>query len=221
MELTKDIFINTENLAKKSDIEITYSGKLCDSKTVFINYGYTPNSFNYQKIELNKNKNISIHLEKPGYFYFYFSDENNNLDNNNSKDYQLYIKTSSLILTNNSSMKELDFRYVLNEAKELHKTFYTKQTLRNTSKPQEIIIPKEFNLTTPTSESKNIVGYIIEPAKESVNYNFSSALIPTENYQLLAPSTKSSGIIKAIKKVNLSINKLLLSIPKLFGKDYS
>lgn len=194
MELTKDIFINTENLANNSDITIDYSGKLCDSNTVFINYGYTPNSFNYKKVELNNNNIISIHLEKPGYFYFYFSDENNNLDNNNSKDYQLYIKTSSLILTNNSSMKELDYRYVSNGNNDLHKTFYTKQTLRNTSKPQEIIIPKAFNVNTPTTESKTINGFIIEPAKEAVNYNFSTALIPTENYQLLDSRKKTSRI---------------------------
>lgn len=219
MELTKDIIINTENLAKNSTITINYSGKLGNSETVFINYGYTPNSFNYKKIKLNNNSNISIHLEKPGYFYFYFNDENDNLDNNNSKDYQLYIKTSSLILTNNSSMKELDYRYVFSGNKNMHKTFYTKQTLKNTSKPQEIIIPKAFNLTDPTSESKNINGYILEPTKEAVNYNFSSALIPTENYYLLASNSKSPKFIKYIKKINLSINKLLLSIPKLFDKN--
>ena len=200
MELTKDVFINTENLAKNSDITIKYSGKLCDSKKVFINYGYTPNSFNYKKIELNNDKNISIHLDKPGYFYFYFSDENNNFDNNNSKDYQLYIKTSSLILTNNSSMKELDYRYIFDGTTNMYKTFYTKQTIRNTSKPQEIILPKAFNISNPTSESKNITGYIIEPVKEAINYNFSSALIPTENYQLLTSSPKRSRNYKKFWK---------------------
>lgn len=190
MELTKDIIINTEKLAKNSNITINYSGKLSDSNTVFINYGYTPNSFKYKKEQLNNNNIISIHLENPGYFYFYFSDENNNLDNNNSKDYQLYIKTSSLILTNNSSMKELDYRYIFDGNKNMYKTFYTKQTIRNTSKPQEIIIPKPFDVSSPTSESKNIIGFIVEPVKEPVNYNFSTALIPTENYQLFATTPK-------------------------------
>lgn len=216
MEITKDININTENLAKDSNIIINYYGKLSNSNTVFINYGYTPNSFEYKKIELNNNENISIHLSKPGYFYFYFSNENGDLDNNDYKDYQLYIKKSNLILTDNSSMKELPCRYVLDIETNIKKTFYTRQTIKNTSKPQEIIIPRAFNINSPTAETKNVNGYILEPVKKVVNYNISQALIPTENLGLIAPKPKST-----FKNLNLKINKLLLAIPKLFGKNYS
>ncbi len=215
MKITKDININTENLAKNSEIIINYSGKLSNSNKVFINYGYTPNSFEYKKIQLHENENISIHLSKPGYFYFYFSNENGDLDNNDFKDYQLYIKQSNLILTDNSSMKELSYRYVVDTETNMKKTFYTKQTIKNTSKPQEIIIPRQFNMSTPTSETKNINGYILEPVKEIVNYSNSQSLIPTEHFELITINQNAS-----LRKFNLKINKLLLAIPKLFGKDY-
>lgn len=216
MEITKDIIINTENLAKNSDIVINYSGKLYNSKTVFIHYGYTPNSFEYQKTELNNNNSIQLHLSTPGYFYFYFSNENGDLDNNNFKDYQLYIKKSNLILTDNCSMKELSYRYIKTSEEDIKKTFYTRQTIRNTSKPQEIIIPRPFNINNPTSETKNINGYILEPIKEATNYSLSQALIPLENFDLIKQNKTFS-----FKKINITINKLLLCIPKLFGKNYS
>lgn len=216
MEITKDININTENLVKESNIIINYSGKLKNSNKIFIHYGYSSNTFEYEKAELNNNKSILIHLLKPGYFYFYFSNENNELDNNDYKDYQLYIKQSNLILTDNSSMKELPYRYILDTENTMQKTFYTKQTIKNTSKPQEIIIPRAFNVQTPTAETKNINGYIIEPVKPIVNYNMSQTLIPTEQLSLVP--TKSNY---SLRRFNLSIKKLLLAIPKLFGKNYS
>lgn len=220
MELTKDIIINTDNLITNSEITISYSGKLSNSNNIFVNFGYTPNSFEYEKSELNDKKEITIHINKSGYFYFFFNDENNNLDNNNYKDYQLYIKESNLILTDNSSMKELPYRYIkdLELSDQIYKTFYTTQTIRNTSRPQEIIIPRPFNIQSPTNETKNINGYTIEPVKQVKSYELSQALIPTDNLSLINTTANSSG---KLNKLNLIINKLLLAIPKLFGKDYS
>ena len=86
MEITKDVTINTSKLLENSILEINYSGKLKNSKEIYLNYGYTPNSFEYKKIKLNTNNSIVIHIEQPGFLYFFFSDELNKLDNNNYKD---------------------------------------------------------------------------------------------------------------------------------------
>ena len=211
MEITKDVTINTSKLIENSNLEINYSGKLKNSKEIYLHYGYTPNSFEYKKIKLDTNNSIVIHIEQPGFLYFFFSDELKKLDNNNYKDYQLYIKKSNLILTENSSMKELPYRFFCNK-NDVYKTFYTSQLLKNTSKPQEIILPKPLNKDNSTSVPKVINGYIVEPVKKITNFNLTEALIPTEHI---------SSISKINSKKESSIfNKILLNIPKLLGKNY-
>ena len=217
MEITKDIIVNTNNLIKKHELEIIYSGKLSNSNDISINYGYNANTFEYKTKKLSKDNSIKIKLEKPGYFYFYFSDESGNIDNNDSKDYQLYIKSSNLIITENSSMKELAFRY-FSSNDTMYKTFYTPQSIKNTSKPQEIIIPKAFTSEKATSSSKIQNGYTLEPVRPVVTYNLTQALIPTENISMVA-TIKQKYNNNIINKAFKSINKLLLSIPKAFEKN--
>lgn len=219
MEITKDIEINTSNLISHSEIEIQYSGKLKNSKEVFIHYGYKPNSFEYEQLKLDENNTVKIKLANSGFFYFFFTNDAGKKDNNSYKDYQLYIKTSNLILTENSSMKELPYRYFTNN-KNLYKTFYTSQLLKNTSRPQEIILPRPFDSKNSTQKTKTINGYIIEPVKPVVNYNLTEALIPTEHITTVS-AIKTTNKLNIIKKFNSSINKLILNIPKLFGKNYS
>lgn len=219
MEITKDIKINTTNLISNSEIEINYSGTLINSKDVYILYGYNPNSFEYD-IKKLENNSVKIQIEQSGFFYFYFVDENGNKDNNEYKDYQLYIKTSNLILTENSSMKELPYRYFGDYKQNIYKTFYTAQLFRNTSRPQEIILPRALNFDNTTTEAKTINGYIVEPVKPVVNFNITEALIPTENLTSIS-MLYSKKKNKTVKNLYSSFNKLLLGIPKLFGKDYS
>lgn len=219
MEITKDIKIDTSNLIKNSEIEIQYSGKLKNSKEVFINFGYQPNSFEYTKLKLTENNTVKIKLNQPGFFYFFFTDNVGKIDNNYYKDYQLYIKTSNLILTENSSMKELPYRYFLNN-QDIYKTFYTSQLIKNTSRPQEIILPRPFNSKNSTKETKTINGYIVEPVKPVVNYNLTEALIPTEHVTTVS-IIKSNKKRSFISIFNSSINKIIVTIPKLFGTDYS
>jgi len=217
MEITKDIKINTTNLISNSEIEINYSGTLINSKDVYILYGYNPNSFEYD-IKKLENNSVKIQIEQSGFFYFYFVDENGNKDNNEYKDYQLYIKTSNLILTENSSMKELPYRYFGDYKQNIYKTFYTAQLFRNTSRPQEIILPRALNFDNTTTEAKTINGYIVEPVKPVVNFNITEALIPTENLTSISMLYSKN---KTMKNLYSSFNKLLLGIPKLFGKNYS
>ena len=217
MEITNDIKINTTNLISNSEIEIHYSGTLKDSKNLYILYGYNPNSFEYEEKKL-ENNSVKIQIKQSGFFYFYFVDENGNKDNNKYKDYQLYIKTSNLILTENSSMKELPYRYFGDYKQNIYKTFYTAQLFRNTSRPQEIILPRALNFDKTTTEAKTINGYIVEPVKPVVNFNVTEALIPTENLTAIGMLYSKN---KTVKTLYGSFNKLLLGIPKLFGKDYS
>lgn len=220
MKITKDINIETENLIKNSKISINYSGKLCNSSKVFLYYGTTANNFEYKKEELQTNngiKSIEINIEKPGYFYFYFEDENKNLDNNSYKDYQLYIKQSNLVFTDNSSMKELPYKRVLDFNQNYGFTYYTPQTIKNTSRPQEIIIPRPFNSSNATENTKVITGFTIEPIKEVKNFDITQALIPTDTLALVTIEEKSPWA-KRILKFNNYIHKLLLCVPKLFEK---
>ena len=219
MEITKDIIINTSNLISNSEIEINYSGALKSSKEIYIHFGYNPNSFEYEEKKL-ENNSVKIQIQQSGFFYFYFINENGEKDNNEYKDYQLYIKTSNLILTENSSMKELAYRYFGDYKQNIYKTFYTAQLIRNTSKPQEIILPRALNFNNTTTEAQTINGYIIEPVKPVVNFNVTEALIPTENLTSIS-MLYSKKKNKTVKNLYNSFNKLLLGIPKLFGKDYS
>lgn len=219
MEITKDIKINTTNLISNSEIEINYSGTLKDSKDLYILYGYNPNSFEYEAKKLDNNS-VKIQIKHSGFFYFYFINEFGEKDNNSYKDYQLYIKTSNLILTENSSMRELSYRYFCDFKQNIYKTFYTSQLIKNTSKPQEIILPRAINFNNSSTEANTINGYIIEPVKPVVNFNITEALIPTENITSIS-MLYSKKKNKTIKNLYTSFNKLLLRIPKLFGKNYS
>ncbi len=218
MEITNDIIVNTENLNLNSELEISYYGKLKDSKEVYINYGYTPNSFEYKTEKLIDNKSVKIQLKQPGYFYFYFTDDIGRTDNNSYKDYQLYIKRSNLVLTQNSSMNEIPYRY-FSQNNNMYKTFYTPLTLKNTSKPEEIILPRSLNLKNPTSQTKNVSGYILEPIKKVTEYNITQALIPTENINIIADYNRPN--LKSLKKINSSFKKLFYYLSNLLGKDFS
>ena len=127
-----------------------------------------------------------------------------------------YIKSSNLIITENSSMKELPFRYFCSN-NEMYKTYYTSQSIKNTSKPQEIIIPKAFDSNEKTTKSKIVNGYTLEPVKPVVNYNVTQALIPTENISMVSV-LKNKQTFSLFKKFNIAIRKILLSIPKTFEK---
>ena len=56
MELTKNIFFNTDKLVKDSTIKISYTGDLFqnDSENVIIHYGFGENWDEVNDIEMNK-----------------------------------------------------------------------------------------------------------------------------------------------------------------------
>ena len=92
MELSKNIFFNTDKLIENSKVKISYIGKLYQdaSEEVFIHYGFGTNWDNINDIEMKKTDlgfQAEIDLLEGESFNFCFKDSNNNWDNNEGKNY--------------------------------------------------------------------------------------------------------------------------------------
>ena len=92
MELTKNIFFNTDKLVENSKIKISYIGQLFQdsSNEVFIHYGFGSNWDNVTDIKMEKTElgfQAEINLLEGETFNFCFRNENENWDNNDGKNY--------------------------------------------------------------------------------------------------------------------------------------
>lgn len=92
MELTKNIFFNTDKLVENSKVKISYTGKLFQesSEQVSIHYGFGINWNNVNDIQMEKTElgfQAEIELGEGDTFNFCFKDGNNNWDNNNGQNY--------------------------------------------------------------------------------------------------------------------------------------
>ncbi len=92
MELTKNIFFNTDKLVENSKVKISYTGKLFQeaSEEVSIHYGFGINWNNINDIEMEKTDlgfQAEINLGEGDTFNFCFNDGNGNWDNNNGQNY--------------------------------------------------------------------------------------------------------------------------------------
>ena len=92
MELSKNIFFNTDKLIENSKVKISYIGKLYQesSEEVFIHYGFGSNWDNINDIQMNKTDlgfQAEIELLEGDSFNFCFKDNNNNWDNNEGENY--------------------------------------------------------------------------------------------------------------------------------------
>ena len=92
MELSKNIFFNTDKLIENSKVKISYIGKLYQeaSEEVFIHYGFGANWDNINDIQMNKTDlgfQAEIELLEGDSFNFCFKDSNNNWDNNEGENY--------------------------------------------------------------------------------------------------------------------------------------
>ena len=92
MELTKNIFFNTDKLVENTKVKISYTGQLFQdaSKEVFIHYGFGDNWDNVNDVVMEKTDlgfQAEITLGEGNTFNFCFRDENNNWDNNNGQNY--------------------------------------------------------------------------------------------------------------------------------------
>ena len=92
MELTKNIFVNTDKLVENSKVKISYIGKLYQdaSSEVSIHYGFGINWDNVNDIEMKKTDlgfQAEIDLLEGDSFNFCFRDENGVWDNNDGQNY--------------------------------------------------------------------------------------------------------------------------------------
>lgn len=92
MELTKNIFFNTDKLVANSKIKISYTGKFFQesSNEVFIHYGFGQNWESVNDIKMEKTDlgfQAEIELENSETFDFCFYNEKNEWDNNYGSNY--------------------------------------------------------------------------------------------------------------------------------------
>ncbi len=92
MELTKNIFFNTDKLVENSKVKISYTGQLFQdaSQDVSIHYGFGNNWDNINDVIMEKTDlgfQAEITLGEGNTFNFCFKNENNIWDNNNGQNY--------------------------------------------------------------------------------------------------------------------------------------
>ena len=92
MELTKNIFFNTDKLIENSNVKLSYTGKFFqdDSSEVFIHYGFGNNWDNLNDIKMEKTDlgfQAELNLGTGETFNFCFRNNNNEWDNNEGKNY--------------------------------------------------------------------------------------------------------------------------------------
>ena len=111
MELTKNIFFNTDKLIANTTVKISYSGKLFqeESEKVFIHYGFGENWENVSDLEMEKTElgfQAEITLNNSNSFNFCFKDGNCNWDNNDNKNYSFEVEElpTSLVLQEDLSL---------------------------------------------------------------------------------------------------------------------
>lgn len=109
MELSKNIFFNTDKLVQNSIVKISYTGIFFEnnSEEVFIHYGFGENWDNLSEIKMEKTElgfQTEINLIESSTFNFCFRNENNEWDNNNAQNYVVQLETPclDLIVTDNS-----------------------------------------------------------------------------------------------------------------------
>lgn len=127
MELTKNIFFNTDKLIENTTVKISYTGKLFqeNAEKLFIHYGFGLQWDNLNEIEMEKTElgfQAEIALISFDTFNFCFKDGNNNWDNNEGNNYVFPIEKNIVALVatedNESSLlptKHLRKSYIWNK----------------------------------------------------------------------------------------------------------
>ncbi len=103
MELTKNIFFNTDKLLQNSKVKISYTGQFFEdgSEEVYIHYGFGPFWDNLSEIKMEKTElgfQTEIDLIESDTFNFCFKNGNNEWDNNNYQNYVFDLEKPNLDL---------------------------------------------------------------------------------------------------------------------------
>lgn len=130
MELTKNIFFNTDKLVENSKVKISYTGKFFqdNSENVSVHYGFGYNWDNVNDIVMEKTElgyQAEIELLEGDTFNFCFKNGNNEWDNNNGQNYIFPLEKVS------TELLVLDDEPVsLGSARKLRKTYLWSKKIR-------------------------------------------------------------------------------------------
>ncbi len=130
MELTKNIFFNTDKLVENSKVKISYTGKFFQdaSEEVFIHYGFGLNWDNVNEVQMEKTElgfQAEIELLEAETFNFCFRNNENQWDNNENQNYIFPIEnvpTELLVLE--------DEPVALGSAKKLRRSYLWSKKVR-------------------------------------------------------------------------------------------
>ena len=129
MELTKNIFFNTDKLLQNSKVKISYTGTFFEdgSEEVFIHYGFGTYWDNLSEIKMERTElgfQAEIDLIESDTFNFCFRNEKNEWDNNNYENYifELEPQCTELVVQ--------DFDSSLDRPNRLRKTYLWSKKIR-------------------------------------------------------------------------------------------
>ena len=130
MELTRNIFFNTDKLIENSKVKISYTGKFFQdgSESVSIHYGFGINWDNINDIKMEKTDlgfQAEIQLGEGESFNFCFRNGNNEWDNNDGQNYIFPLEKAQAEL-----LVLEDEPIALGSARKLRKTYLWSKKLR-------------------------------------------------------------------------------------------
>jgi len=113
MELTKNIFFNTDKLLQNSKVKISYTGKFFENNStdVYIHLGFGTFWDNLSEIKMEKTElgfQTEIELIESDTFNFCFRNENNEWDNNEAENYIFKLEPPALDLVLTDDLDSLD-----------------------------------------------------------------------------------------------------------------
>ena len=113
MELTKNIFFNTDKLVQNTRVKISYTGRFFedDSEEVFIHYGFGTFWDNLSEIKMERTEigfQTEIDLLESDSFNFCFRNDEDEWDNNDAENYVFELEQPVLDLVLTDEIDLLD-----------------------------------------------------------------------------------------------------------------
>lgn len=130
MELTKNIFFNTDKLIENNTVKISYTGKFFqdESEEVFIHYGFGLNWDNVSDLSMEKTDlgfQAEISLGEGESFNLCFRNGNNEWDNNEGQNYIFPLEKAQMEL-----LVLEDEPVSLGNARKLRKSYFWSKKVR-------------------------------------------------------------------------------------------
>lgn len=144
MELSKNIFFNTDKLLPNNKVKISYTGTLFqeNSEEIFIHYGFGLLWENVSETKMEKTDlgfQAEIELKDAESFNFCFRNNNNIWDNNNSENYIFPIEKNSTDLIAIANTNDLSLK------KGLRKTYIWSKKIKLAIYKLIVYVPKLFS----------------------------------------------------------------------------